>query len=176
MAVIKSLKPTRAMILTQVRARPHPRHYSLWLFGRACALAIALAVMIWGGVAFVVYRAFAEIDYPGSTAASKQFITKTSPGFVVRSDAVYRSSDAFNRMYDWYSSGFSLGPERHAQGKCILMARNTRILWRIDQSMSVMLCDTPSDRMAFVMRSFSFRYPDWLRPAMDVLPSVADWF
>jgi hypothetical protein len=155
----------------QAHTRPQPRHYSIWLFGRVCALALGLAVLIWGGAGLVVYRAFTEIDYPGSTSASKQFITKTSPGFVVRSDSVYRSKDAFNRLYDWYSTGFSLGPERHAQGKCILMARSTRILWRIDQNMSVMLCDTPSDRMAFVMRSFSIRYPDWLRPVMELLAS-----
>lgn len=130
---------------------------------RRIVLAVCLAgLLFWGGLAGVLYLMLNDIAYPNAVPIASQTIVKRSSNLVIRRDASYRTSDAFNLVYDWYSSGFMLGPERYGQGSCILMARASRLL-RIEQNMSVMVCNTPTGRMAFVMREFTLRYPDWLK-------------
>ena len=114
-------------------------------------------------LAATTYRLINNIDYPGAKYVSGQTIYKYTANLTVRRDAAYRSNDEFNKLYHWYSVGFQLGTERYGQSKCILLARSSQWFWRIEHSMSVMLCDAPSDRMIFVMRSFTLRYPAWLR-------------
>lgn len=89
------------------------------------------------------------------------------PYLAVRRDAVYRSRDRFNTVYTWYSRRFNLGTERHATGTCNVIAYSGHVFASLDQSMSVMMCDTPEGPMAFVTRTLSIRYPDWLRAALS---------
>lgn len=130
---------------------------------RITASVFLVGVLFWGGLAATTYRLINNIDYPGAKYVSGQTIYKYTANLTVRRDAAYRSNDEFNKLYHWYSVGFQLGTERYGQSKCILLARSSQWFWRIEHSMSVMLCDAPSDRMIFVMRSFTLRYPAWLR-------------
>jgi hypothetical protein len=71
-------------------------------------------------------------------------------------DNSYHSTDPFPAVYNWYSTGFNLGPEMRANGRCILMeGSETRLT--ATRRMSVLLCDTPTGRMIYVSRSTSFR-------------------
>ena len=127
-----------------------------------------LAIVFWGGLAGALYSVIYNLDYPGATYVSGQTLFKRNSNLTIRRDVAYRSNEEFNKLYHWYSVGFQLGTERYGQSRCILLARTSQWLWRIEQNMSVMLCDAPSDRMIFVMRSFTLRYPAWLRA---ILPS-----
>jgi hypothetical protein len=133
---------------------PHWRRRSIPVL-----IFLALVLGSCGGGAALLYRDYQSTNYPGATLVSDQNLTRYAPNFVMRRTTAYRTTDAFNKVYNWYSSGFSLGPETYAQSNCILMARSWRSARVLEQSMSVMLCSTPTDRMMFVMRSMTIRYP-----------------
>lgn len=108
----------------------------------------------------IVYAAFrfrAAADYPGGMLVADNTLYTVSPRLALRRDTSYRTSDALPLVYNWYSNGFSLGPESYAQSNCILMARATTTLRVVEQQMSVMVCDTASGRLIFVMRSIGLR-------------------
>jgi hypothetical protein len=102
-------------------------------------------------------------QYPGAMLISDSTEQRYQPNYFNRRTAVYQSQDAFNKVYGWYSISFKLGPEAHAQGNCILMARSSTLLLLVDETMSVTLCDTPTGAMAFVMRTRYVRYASWFR-------------
>ncbi len=142
---------------------PLPLHASRPTLKRIIALAMLACVLFWGGLAATVYSLINSLGYPNAKYVAGQTLYKYTSNLTLRSDASYRSNDEFNKLYHWYSVGFQLGTERYGQSKCILLARSSQFLWRIEQNMSVMLCDASADRMIFVMRSFTLRYPIWLR-------------
>lgn len=96
-------------------------------------------------------------DYPGATFLGANTLYTFSPHLVIRRDTSYQTSAPFNDIYDFYSRGFDLGPEQHAQGTCILMGAATTTAGVIETAMTVTLCDTPDGRMIFVMRTVSLR-------------------
>ena len=124
----------------------------LWLTVWAAVALLGLAVVA------LIYRTYRAADYPGATLVADHSIYKIVPHFTVRQDAYYLTTDPFPAVYNWYSSGFKLGPERHAESGCILMAKSATTARMIESQMSVTLCDTPTGRMIFVMRSFSLHY------------------
>jgi hypothetical protein len=73
-----------------------------------------------------------------------------------RWDDVYRTSDPFNAVYNWYSVGFELGAESKAMGSCILLEGSSSQL-TAQRIMTVFLCDTPAGRSIYVTRSTSLR-------------------
>jgi hypothetical protein len=76
--------------------------------------------------------------------------------FTYKWDNAYRSYDPFPAVYNWYSTGFDLGPEMRGNGRCILMqGSQTRLA--TTRHMSVLLCDTPTGNMIYVSRSTTFR-------------------
>jgi hypothetical protein len=121
--------------------------------GLGIGLFAALVVI---AVAAPLVQYYKAADYPGATQVSDHTVTKVLPSLTLRRDTSYRTQDAFPVVYNWYSSGFRLGPERRAQSACILMERSQTWL-AVEQRMSVMLCDTSSGRMIFVMRSIGLR-------------------
>ena len=106
-----------------------------------------------------LYRVYQATEYPGATQIADATVTHYTPNFSMRRTTVYRSADPFNKVYNWYSVRFDLGPESYAQSSCILMAKSVTTGWVFDEQMSVMLCQTPKDQMMFVMRSLLLRYP-----------------
>ena len=119
------------------------------------AMGLATTLCLIGGAWVVRYRDAA--DYPGATSLGANMLYKFSPHLVIRRDTSYQSTAPFSDIYHFYSAGFNLGPEQHAQGTCILMANATTLVWVIETEMAVTLCDTPKGRMIFVMRTVSFR-------------------
>jgi hypothetical protein len=115
------------------------------------------AALVGAAVTLSLAQAYRAADYPGSIRVSDHRLTKAGPHPHFRRNTSYRTSDPFPVVYNWYSSGFQLGPEVRAQSGCILMARSSTVMM-IERSMSVTLCDTPNGRMIFVMRSISLRY------------------
>lgn len=124
-------------------------------------MGLALILCVSFGVALSV--APAAEQYPGSIQVADDTLRFYQPNYVNRRTSVYRTNDAFNKVYNWYSSGFNLGPEAHAQGNCILIAHSTTALLILEEQMSVTLCNTPNGTMAFVMHTRSVRYTAWLR-------------
>jgi hypothetical protein len=126
-----------------------------WLLG--VVGCVGLAALVLAAVLFVAwYRQSA--NYPGALAMGDSTLYRYNPNVFIRQDASYRSSDPFNDVFNWYSSGFDLGPETFAQSGCALMARSFTDLAVIERQMSVMVCDTPNGRLIFVMRSLSLRW------------------
>ncbi|HNP73507.1 MAG TPA: hypothetical protein PLO33_16895 [Kouleothrix sp.] len=125
----------------------------------AAATAVLLAVLGLAGLGALLYRSFQATEYPGATRVADATITRYTPNFVIRRTSVYRTTDAFNKVYNWYSVRFALGPESYAQSNCILMSASRPRGWGLDEQMSVMVCGTPNDQMMFVMRALIFRYP-----------------
>jgi hypothetical protein len=141
--------------------------------GLALRLLRAVAIIVfamWAVVCAVLLITYRSIDYPGSTVVSKGSIVRFMPSFALRHDAAYESTDTFSRVYTWYSRGFDLGTERHANGGCIQIGRTRPLLLGLRQDMTAQVCETPSGRRMYVMRAFTYRYPDWARSAMALLP------
>jgi hypothetical protein len=135
------------------RKHPHPRRR---LGATLLLLAVALSCSCVVGVP--LYQLYQATEYPDAARISAENLFNYSPNFAWRRTAVYRTADPFPKVYNWYSNRFALGPETYAQSNCILMARSSTIAWRIEEQMSVMVCNTPTDRMMFVMRAFYVRY------------------
>lgn len=120
----------------------------------AASLVLGLAGL---ALARVVLDYWNAADYPGAAYLGSHSLYKFSPHLVIRRDTAYLTPDGFGEVYHFYSSGFNLGPEQHAQSACILMANSTTTMGLIETDMAVTLCDTPSGRMIFVMRAVSLR-------------------
>jgi hypothetical protein len=125
---------------------------------RAALLFLTLSVAACGGSGLLLYRTYQAIDYPGATRVADQNLTLYTPNFVTRRTVVYRTDDPFPSVYNWYSNRFALGPESYAQGTCISMSKAASRTWLLEEQMSVMVCNTPTGRMMFVMRAFLVRY------------------
>lgn len=109
------------------------------------------------GLLLALQNYYRAADYPGGAQVANHSLYKFAPVLYVRRDISYRTTDLFPAVYNWYSSQFQLGPEARAESTCITMERSTT--WFIvEQTTSVVICDTGKDRMIFVMRSVSFRY------------------
>ncbi len=120
----------------------------------AASLVLGLTGLALGRVVLDYWNA---ADYPGASHLGSHSLYKFSPHPVIRRDTAYLTPDRFGEVYHFYSSGFNLGPEQHAQSACILMAHSTTTMGLIETDMAVTLCDTPSGRMIFVMRAVSLR-------------------
>jgi hypothetical protein len=133
---------------------PEAGRRHLLLSGALAGLALAVlagALALAAGLA----RYFQMVDYPGAARLSDHTAYGLSPTLALRRTTSYRTRDPFVDVYRWYSVGFSLGPEQHAQSNCILMARSAQLMWLLELETSVMLCDTAGGRMVFVMRSLA---------------------
>jgi hypothetical protein len=125
---------------------------------RAALLFLALVIAACGVVGLLLYRTYQATDHPGATRVADQNLTLYTPNFVTRRTIVYRTDDPFPSVYNWYSNKFALGPESYAQGTCISMSKAASRTWLLEEQMSVMVCNTPTGRMMFVMRAFLVRY------------------
>lgn len=125
----------------------------------------ALGLLAGAGTLFMVLTAWAlssvyqAADYPGARLTSDNQITIWAPNPTLRRSTSYLSDDSFRAIYRYYSVGFNLGPEAHAESGCILMADSHTTLGLLQQQMTVMLCTTPSGNAIFVMRAVSVRMP-----------------
>ncbi len=122
-------------------------------------LFFLVAAISCGSLGTALYVVSGATDYPGATNLGGQTLTRYSPNFVIRRTIAYRTIDPFNKVYNWYSTRFALGPESYAQSNCILMSKSKTLGLGFDEQMSVMLCGTPNDQMMFVMRTLIYRYP-----------------
>jgi hypothetical protein len=118
-------------------------------------LLVITAAVLGAGIFVARYRAAG--DYPGAQLMAGQDTVSWWPNPTVKRDTSYLTSASFPAVYNFYSSGFALGPEIYAQSNCIQMARNFLDLYVIKRTMSVMLCDTPKGRMIFVMRALTLQ-------------------
>lgn len=115
------------------------------------ALAVALLALVGGGLA--VSEGYLASSFPGSTLTSSDTMVRYTPSPAVKRTNSYRTDAPFNEVYNWYSRRFALGPESHAQGGCILMARSFTTLWVVRDQITVTVCGTPNGQMMFVSRS-----------------------
>jgi len=123
--------------------------------GLACALLCSfVSIFAWVSAPY-----FQSIDYPGGRQISEDAKMEWLPVPAIQRSAVFRTDDEFPRVYNYYSQQFSLGPERYANSNCNLMARTFTTTYFIEQSTSVTLCETPTDRMMIVYRTVTVRWP-----------------
>lgn len=127
-----------------------------WIYG-LIGLAIIFAAGLTLAAGALVARYQDAADYPGAIRLSEGNLYKFWPHFIMRRDTTYQTSAPFDELYNFYSNGFDLGPEQHALGACSAMAASRTIAGFIETDMAVTLCDTPSGRMIFVMRTVSLR-------------------
>lgn len=127
-----------------------------WAVGLAAWVAVSILAL---GLTLFAYWYRQSADYPGSLYMGDHTIYKFGSVPTIRRDTAYRSTDDFGKIYNWYSVGFDLGPEAYAQSQCILMARSFTDFGIVERDMSVTVCNTPKERMIFVMRSLALRWP-----------------
>ncbi len=130
---------------------------------RIALITTTLIVVIWGSLGTWAWQTYHAARYPGAALIDAGDFVRTTPNFIFRRVETYRSNDPFNLIYNWYSQRFELGPERYATGGCLLMARSSNIVGPLHLNASVMVCNTGSDRMMFVQRTYLIRYPGWLQ-------------
>ena len=147
------------MTYERARALRPMRH----LFWRVVLWVALVFVLVWGGVAMLVWRTYHGAEYPGATPISAEDLMRYRGNMAFTRIETYRTPDAFNTVYRWYSVGFDLGPERFAQSNCMLMARSMQVAGPLSLNMSVMVCSTAADRMIFVTRTYTLRVPDLVR-------------
>jgi hypothetical protein len=91
-------------------------------------------------------------DYPDALRVSSQQRYQLTPRLYLRRDAVYRTTDPFPAVYNYYSSRLDLGPESRAMSRCILL-ESARTWLFLHRYTGATICDTPNGRMMFVQRS-----------------------
>jgi hypothetical protein len=106
-------------------------------------------------------RSYLLAAFPGATLTESDTLVRYVPNFAVRRSSAYRTDAPFTEVYNWYSQRFSLGPEAHAQGGCILMARSFTSFWVVREQITVTVCGTPNGQMMFVSRSSVVAYGSW---------------
>lgn len=106
-------------------------------------------------------RSYLAADFPGATRTDSDTLIRYLPNLAVRRTSAYRTDAPFTDVYNWYSQRFDLGPEAHAQGGCILMARSYTSLWVVREQITVTVCGTPNGQMMFVSRSSVVAYGSW---------------
>ena len=124
------------------------------------AMCLLLSVIYWIGQDRQTAR------YPGSIPISSHSNYKGLP-FEYRWDDTYRTSDSFNKVYNWYSITFDLGSESRALSGCILL-EGTASSPVVSRQYSVLLCNTQRGQMIYVTRS------TWLNSRAAILASVRD--
>ena len=131
------------------------KHYNRKIL-TGCGIFVLLAV----AAVIVFAAAIISQDRESARYPEAEPITRhenyTGLPFNYKWDDTYRTTDPFPAVYNWYSTGFNLGPEMRANGRCILMEGSEKRL-AATRYTSVLLCDTPNGRMIYVSRSTSFR-------------------
>jgi hypothetical protein len=122
------------------------------------ALILALAFGFFGLLALLIIQDREAARYPGSEKITNHDVIRVFPNFFYRQDASFKSQDDFTSVFNWYSTGFHLGPEKTAQSGCSHMY-NTEIMYFVQRIISVTVCNTSSGRMMFVQRTLSLNLP-----------------
>ncbi len=125
---------------------------------RVAAVAAVVVVALLAGACAVGWRGYLQAEFPGSTLTGSETLVRYVPGLAVKRTMTFRTDAPFNEVYTWYSQRFSLGPEAHAQGGCILMARSFTSLWVVRDQITVTVCGTPNGQLMFVSRSSVLPY------------------
>jgi hypothetical protein len=121
-----------------------------------CGVFVLLTVaVIIAFVAFIISQDRESARYPDAEPITRHE-NYTGLPFNYKWDDSYRTNDPFPAVYNWYSTGFHLGPEMRANGRCIVLEGSEKRL-TATRYMNVLLCDTPDGRMIYVSRSTSFR-------------------
>ena len=120
-------------------------------------LVLVLGALLAAGGLWALLRWYSPPEFAGAVLTSERSHFYPGRYPVMRRDATYVSSAPFNQLYTWYSSTFDLGPERHGQGQCILLAARHTHLRVFEEEMGVTLCDTPTGRMILVSRYLTLR-------------------
>jgi len=120
-------------------------------------LALVLAAALAAGGMWGLLVWYSPPEFAGAILTSERSHFYPGRYPVLRRDATYLSSAPFNQVYTWYSSTFDLGPERHGQGQCILLANSHTRLRVFEEDVAVTLCDTPTGRMILVSRYLTLR-------------------
>lgn len=116
-------------------------------------ICLGLAVCAWAAAQY--YRA---ADYPGASLVAEHNLYHVFPTLDLRRDTSYRSTAEFLRLYHWYSRQFGLGPEARAESACITMQRAETVVFLRWETV-VTLCDASPQRLIFVTRAYSLRWP-----------------
>jgi hypothetical protein len=88
---------------------------------------LASLTLLISGWLFLQTRTDRVARYPGAQQVSAHRLIDLYPRPHLRLDSSYRTSAAFPKVYNWYSKGFDLGPERQAQSNCIHLYDTTSI-------------------------------------------------
>jgi hypothetical protein len=121
-----------------------------------CGFLLLLGLVVLAGFLLsALQREQRTAHYPGATHITSHNNYRRLPHHLSRVD-FYHTEDNFTQVYNWYSTGFNLGPEARANGRCIdLEGRQSHFL--TDQSISVTLCNTPTGQTIQVTRYNSLR-------------------
>jgi hypothetical protein len=135
---------------------PQLREYNQKI-AAGCGVLLLVGLLVLAGflLSALLQREQRTTHYPGATHISSNNNYRRLPQRLSRVD-FYHTEDPFTQVYNWYSTGFDLGPEARANGRCIdLEGRQSRLL--LEQHISVTLCNTPTGQTIHVTRYNSLR-------------------
>jgi hypothetical protein len=119
------------------------------------ALIALVLVVVAAGVGLLNFYSIA--DYPGSSVDADNSLVRGFPNPYFRRDTSYRTSDAFNKVFNHYSSGFDMGAEAEGQSSCSHLRKASETVG-FRSSMAVTICDSTNGRLIFVQREVSLRF------------------
>lgn len=116
---------------------------------------LSFVLLLGGAVGVLILQDRQAAHYPGSIQLSSHDQVSVYPLSSYKQVTSYRTQDDFVSVYDWYSCGFNLGPEKQGQSGCIHMY-DSHTEYGVSRIVSVTVCDTPKGRMIFVQRTVEF--------------------
>jgi hypothetical protein len=136
---------------------PQLREYNQKIAAGCGVLLLVGLVVLAGFLLSMLQREQRAAQYPGATHIASHHNYRRLPQRISWVDT-YHTQDSFTKVYNWYSTGFDLGPEARANGRCIdLEGRQERLL--LEQHISVSLCNTPSGQTIHVTRYNALNWP-----------------
>ncbi|MFO7540796.1 MAG: hypothetical protein R6X32_22375 [Chloroflexota bacterium] len=134
---------------------PQLREYNQKIAAGCGVLLLVGLLVLAGFIVSALQQEQRTTHYPGATHISSNNNYQRLPHRLSRVD-FYHTEDPFTQVYNWYSTGFDLGPEARANGRCIdLEGSQSRFL--NEQRLSVTLCNTPTGQIIHVTRYNSLR-------------------
>jgi hypothetical protein len=134
---------------------PQLREYNQKITAGCGVLLLVGLLILAGFVLSALQQEQRATHYPGAIHISSNNNYRRLPHRLSRVD-FYHTEDPFTQVYNWYSTGFDLGPETRANGRCIdLEGRQDRLL--MEQHISVSLCNTLTGQTIHVTRYNSLR-------------------
>ena len=123
-----------------------------------CAVVALLLLFAAGAVGVLAVGRDRDLThYPGARLLTSHSNYRGLPR-QFRWDNSYFTTDAFTKVYNWYSVTFDLGAESRAIERCILLEGPVDQIV-LERTYSILLCNTPEGQYIYATRTTELKLP-----------------